>query len=148
MQKHRLLLAAFALTGMLTACSPRPPPAPPPPSGTVELNPGSEFDVVGGGGGAGIFFLNGGRYRFTIDGVGPQGADIAVLQTKGEVHRLADIQRFPGTYRVAPAGDVPAGAQAGGLWLENGHGTLLHLLTPSGGRMPPLGTDAVSILMQ
>jgi hypothetical protein len=113
--------------------------------GTVELNQGPPNDVAMGGGGAGTLFAFGKLYRFAIGGEGVNGDAIAILQTTGEAYRLHDISGFAGRYRRAPAGVNGGGTQAAGLWLQNEHATLIHLLPPLGGRMPAIGDDAVLI---
>ena len=88
-------------------------------------------------------------YHFAIGGVGVDGAAVSVIQTVGEAYRLnGSISGFPGTYRRAPSGSVIPGKPSGGLWLQNEHGTLIHLLVPPGGRMPSIGDDGVLIVLQ
>jgi hypothetical protein len=133
---------------VLAACGTGAPPAivaqaP----GTVELNQSPPNDVPLGGGGIGTVFFNNTLYRFAISGLGVGGSAIAVIQTSGEVYRLADIGRFAGTYRRAPGGAVVSGQPAGGLWLQNEHATVLHLKAPPQGRLPDLGDDALRVVL-
>lgn len=118
--------------------------------GTIELNQGQATDDVPlGGAGTGTVDVAGKVYHFAIGGVGVDGAAVSVIQTVGEAYRLrGSISGFPGTYRRAPSGSVIPGKPAGGLWLQNERGTLIHLLVPPGGRMPNIGDDGVLIVMQ
>jgi hypothetical protein len=115
--------------------------------GTVELNNAPPNDIPPGGGGIGTVFFNGRLYRFAIGGLGVEGSSIAILRTSGQVYRLANIARFPGTYRRAPAVSVIPGQSSGGLWLQNEHATLMHLDAPPQGRLPDLGGDALRIVL-
>ena len=95
--------------------------------GTVELNQAPPNDVPFGGGGTGTVFFHGKIYRFAIGGMGVDGSAVAIIQTSGEVYRLADIAQFPGTYRRAPSGSIAPGQPGGGLWLQNEHAVTMHL---------------------
>jgi hypothetical protein len=119
-------------------------------AGTVELNQGQATnDTPLGGAGTGTVDVGGKVYHFAIGGVGVDGAAVSVIQTVGEAYRLnGSISGFPGTYRRAPSGSVIPGKPGGGLWLQNEHGTLIHLLVPPGGRMPSIGDDGVLIVLQ
>jgi len=144
---YRLLapVLAAAVSVSLAGCAVNPAPTVPPalPSpGHIELNQTSLSNS--GGGGTGTVYLGGKAHRFTIAGLGVGGDAIAVLQTTGQTYRLDDLPRFPGTYRQAPPGIIPAQG-TGGLWLQNAQGVVLHLLAPAGGRIPPIGQDAVLI---
>ena len=115
--------------------------------GTVELNQAPPSDVPFGGGGTGTVFFHGQIYRFAIGGLGVDGSAVAIIQTSGEVYRLADIGQFPGTWRRAPSGSIAPGQPGGGLWLQNEHAVTMHLRTPPGGRMPDIGSDAVRVVL-
>ena len=134
-----------ALLAILDACGTAlPPPQPEPPSGTIELNQTPLPAYSEGGGGTGTLFFQGRGHSFTISGLGIGGDGVAILQTTGEAYRLINFARFLGTYRQAPTEVVP-NRNPGGLWLENANGVLLHLQPPPGGRIPPIGTDAVLV---
>jgi hypothetical protein len=115
--------------------------------GTVELNRAPPNDVPIGGGGTGTVFFHGRIYRFAIGGMGVDGSAVAILQTSGEVYRLADISQFPGTYRRAPGGAVPAGRPSNGLWLQNEHAAIMHLGIPRGGQIPDIGSDGLRVVL-
>jgi hypothetical protein len=115
--------------------------------GTVNLNSAPPNDVPPGGGGTGTVFFNGIVYHFAIGGLGIEGSSIAILRTSGEVYRLADIARFPGTYRRAPSAAVIPGQSSDGLWLQNEYATVMHLQAPPQGRLPDLGGDALRIVL-
>jgi hypothetical protein len=115
--------------------------------GSVELNKAPPNDVPPGGGGTGTVFFNGTLYRFAIGGLGVEGSAIAIVQTSGEVYRLENIARFPGTYRRAPNASVIPGQTVGGLWLQNEYATIMHLKVPPQGRMPDLGDDALRVVL-
>ena len=113
----------------------------------MDLNHAPPNDVPLGGGGMGTLFFNGTLYHFAIGGLGVEGSAVAIMQTSGEVYRLTDIGRFPGTYRSAPdaaAGQPQSGA---GLWLRNEYATILHLKAPPQGRLPNLGNDALRVVL-
>ncbi len=144
------VLAALVaiLSPILAACSAGPAQsdlaeAP----GTVELNQAPPNDVPFGGGGTGTVFFHGKIYRFAIGGIGVDGSAVAIIQTSGEVYRLADIGQFPGTWRRAPSGSIAPGQPGGGLWLQNEHAVTMHLRTPPGGRMPDIGSDGVRVVL-
>jgi hypothetical protein len=96
-----------------------------------------------GGGGSGTVFFRGKLYRFAIGGIGVDGSAVAIVRTSGEVYRLEDIMRLPGTYRRTPA----PGQASNGLWLQNEHATLMHLNVPPGGRMPDIGDDSLRLVL-
>jgi hypothetical protein len=115
--------------------------------GAIELNNGPTSDVPLGGAGTGTVYLHGQVYRFAIGGEGVDGSAVAIIQTTGEAYRLDDIARLAGTYRRTTSAPV-AGTQSGGLWLQNQNGIIIHLRPPTGGRMPDIGDDAVSIVFE
>ena len=146
-----ILVAVFvAVSPTLYGCAgaTHPQTTGPESQGTIELNQ-SPSDVLQGGGGTGTVFYNGKLYRFAIGGLGVGGDAIAVLQASGEVYNLTDIAQFQGIYRAAPSNSAGSSrVDTGGLWLQNERAALLHLKTPSGGRMPSIGSDAVKIVME
>jgi hypothetical protein len=144
---HGTAVAAF-LSLVLTACgTARPPAELAQAPGTVELNQAPSDDVPVGGGGTGTLFFRGSLYRFAIGGLGVEGSAVAIIRTSGEVHQLADITRFPGTYQRAPSGSGSPGQTGSGLWLLNEHATVMHLRVPPGGGMPDIGNDAVRVVL-
>ena len=116
--------------------------------GAVALNNGPINDLPSAGGGTGTVYFHGKTYRFAIGGDGVDGSAVAIIETSGEVYHLDDIAQFAGVYRRATNASSIAGASSGGLWLQNQHGTTIHLRTPPGGRMPDIGHDAVSIVLE
>ena len=116
--------------------------------GAIALNNGPITDLPSAGGGTGTVYLHGKTYRFAIGGDGVDGSAVAIIETSGEVYHLDDIAQFAGVYRRAASASSVAGASNGGLWLQNQHGTTIHLRTPPGGRMPDIGHDAVSIVIE
>jgi hypothetical protein len=111
------------------------------------LNKSAPNDVPPGGGGTGTVFFNGTLYRFAIGGLGIEGSAVAIIQTSGEVYSLRDIAQFPGTYRRAADPSAIAGKTTGGLWLQNEHATIMHLMVPPQGRLPDLGGDALRVVL-
>ena len=151
----RLLLATPAVLGslslILAACGlgslpPRSDVAEVP--GAITLNNGPINDLPSAGGGTGTVYFHGNTFRFAIGGDGVDGSAVAIIETSGEVYHLDDIAQFAGVYRRATNASSIAGASSGGLWLQNQHGTTIHLRTPPGGRMPDIGHDAVSIVLE
>ncbi len=116
--------------------------------GAIALNDGPINDLPSAGGGTGTVYFHGKTYRFAIGGDGVDGSAVAIVETSGEVYRLDDIGQFAGVYRRATSAPSVAGASSGGLWLQNQHGTTIHLRTPPGGRLPDIGHDAVSIVLE
>jgi hypothetical protein len=116
--------------------------------GAIALNDGPINDLPSAGGGTGTVYFRGKTYRFTIGGDGVDGSAVAIIKTSGEVYRLDDIAQFAGVYRREASASSVAGASSGGLWLQNQHGTAIRLRTPPGGRMPDIGHDAVSIVIE
>jgi hypothetical protein len=115
--------------------------------GTVELNQAPPNDIPAGGGGTGTIFFDGKVLPFAIGGLGVLGSAVAIIRTSGEVYRLQDIARFPGTYRKAPNASAYPAAPRGGLWLQNEHATIMHLGDPPQGRMPDIGGDALRVVL-
>lgn len=146
----RLAGSAMVLSVALVACGTVAPADFGELPGTIELNQGQATnDVPLGGAGTGTVDVAGNVYHFAIGGVGVEGAAVSVIQTVGEAYRLSgSISGFPGTYRRAPSGSIIPGKPGGGMWLQNERGTLIHLLVPSGGRMPDIGDDGVLIVVQ
>jgi hypothetical protein len=149
----RLMCLAVLLTQVLVACGTGTTAVPagygelP---GTIELNQGQlTGDEPLAGAGTGTVDVAGRIYHFTIGGQGVDGAAVAIIQTVGQVYRLnGNISGFPGIYRRAPSASIVPGQPAGGVWLQNEHGTLIHLLVPSGGRMPDIRDDGVIIAVR
>ena len=140
----------FAVLQALSACANRTPPIPTDRTqapGTVEWNQAPPNDTPEGGGGAGTVFSGGHLYHFSVGGLGVNGSAVAVIQTTGQVYRLANMAQFPGTYRQASPDAPPPMSDPSGLWLSNQQGVLIHLKIPAQGRMPTLGADAVRILL-
>jgi hypothetical protein len=151
----RLLLATSAVLGslslILAACGlgslpTRSDVAEVP--GAITLNNGPINDLPSAGGGTGTVYFHGNTFRFAIGGDGVDGSAVAIIETSGEVYHLDDIAQFAGVYRRAASAPSIAGAPGGGLWLQNQHGATIHLRTPPGGRMPDIGHDAVSIVLE
>jgi hypothetical protein len=116
--------------------------------GAIELNNGPTSGVPLGGAGTGSVYFHDKAYRFEIGGEGVDGSAVAIIQTSGEAYHLDDIARFAGTYRRTTSAPVTAGGQSGGLWLQNQNGIIIHLRPPTGGRMPDIGDDALSIVLE
>jgi hypothetical protein len=137
--KIELLMLATASGLISSGCAVPDTPSPEEHvAGHIELNQTPFSDS--GGGGNGTIYFQGRQHRFTIGGLGVGGEAIAVLQTTGEAYQLNNFIQFRGTYRQVPA--VP---DSGGLWIGNSQGIVIHLQPPPGGRLPPLGDDAVLI---
>jgi hypothetical protein len=131
---------------LLAACGPGPiQPAPAEIPGRVELNQTPYNDVPLGGGGTGTVDFHGTVYHFTIGGLGVDAGAVAVLQTLGEVYQLHDIASFPGIYRRTPDATAMAGQPSNGLWVQNQHAVIMHLVAPPQGHMPDIGTDALRV---
>ena len=151
LQFWRATSLAASLSLMLTACGSGSPPtrsdvAEVP--GAITLNNGPITDLPSAGGGKGTVYFHGKTYQFAIGGDGVDGSAVAIIETSGEVYHLDDIEQFAGVYRRANSALPVAGGSSSGLWLQNQHGTTLHLRTPPGGRMPDIGHDAVNIVLE
>ena len=139
---------ALATAVVIAGCSPGPAPEPVAETpGAVLLNQAPYNDVLPGGGGTGTVDFHGRIRHFAIGGLGVAGSAIAIIQTSGEVYRLNSVAAFGGTYRRAASMPVIRGQASGGLWLQNENGAIVHLADPPGGRMPDIGSDAVSIVL-
>jgi hypothetical protein len=138
-------LVAMAVT-LLVGCAKTPPaPKTEPPNGTVELNPATTSDTMGGGGKGRVYF-GGQAYRFTVGGLGIDGSAIAVIETSGEVYRLGNATQLPGTYRRL-TDPPPVADKIGGLWLRNEAGTVLYLRDPPNVRLPLPSGDGLRIVL-
>jgi hypothetical protein len=88
---------------------------------------------------------SGGRYPFSVGGLGVGGIGISKIEAKGDVYGLQHLGDFAGAYAQGRYGFAAGTASAGDLWLQNGNGVVMHLVAKRQGLMLTLGGDAVVI---
>lgn len=114
-------------------------------SGTVEIEQVQIAFIGSGNVGGGTLFYEGGRYRFTVGGLGIGGFGISKMEATGTVYNLKALNQFPGAYGQARSGYAVGNEGSGQLWLENTNGVVLELHAKRTGLALSLGADAVYI---
>jgi hypothetical protein len=118
-----------------------------PRSGYVRMTQVQAAYIGSGDAGGGVLYYQGGRYPFSVGGLGVGGIGISKIEAKGEVYGLQHLRDFAGAYAQGRYGFAVGNASAGDLWLQNGNGVVMHLVAKRQGLMLSLGGDAVVIKM-
>jgi hypothetical protein len=116
-------------------------------SGYVRMNEVQAAYIGSGNAGSGVLYYQGGRYPFTVGGLGVGGIGLSKIEAKGDVYGLKNVGDFAGAYAQGRYGFALGSASAGDLWLQNGNGVVMHLVAKRQGLMLSLGGDAVVIEM-
>jgi hypothetical protein len=116
-------------------------------SGYVRMNEVQAAYIGSGNAGSGVLYYQGGRYPFTVGGLGVGGIGLSKIEAKGDVYGLKNVRDFAGAYAQGRYGFAVGNASAGDLWLQNGNGVVMHLVAKRQGLMLSLGGDAVVIEM-
>ena len=118
-----------------------------PVSGYVRMTQVQAAYLGSGNAGSGVLYYQGGRYPFSVGGLGVGGIGVSKIEAKGEVYGLQHFRDFAGAYVQGRYGFALGTTSAGDLWLQNGNGVVMHLVAKRQGLMLSLGGDAVVIQM-
>ncbi|WP_374368547.1 hypothetical protein [Dongia sp.] len=115
------------------------------PSGTVSIEQVQIAFIGSGNLGGGTLSYGGGKYDFTIGGLGVGGIGISKIEATGTVYNLSRLEDFAGAYVQARYGLAVGSLSTGELWLQNTNGVGLALKAERTGLALSLGGDAVFI---
>jgi hypothetical protein len=118
-----------------------------PRSGYVRMTQLQAAYIGSGNAGSGVLYYQGGRYPFSVGGLGVGGIGVSKIEAKGDVYGLQRLRDFAGAYAQGRYGFALGTASAGDLWLQNGNRVVMHLVAKRQGLMLSLGGDAVVIQM-
>jgi hypothetical protein len=96
------------------------------PDGTADMNEVQVAYLGNGGGGNGTLYYRGNAYPFTTAGLGVGGIGASTVDAQGEVYKLPDLSRFPGSYGQASYSFAFGTASSGNLWMQNQAGVILN----------------------
>jgi len=116
-------------------------------SGYVRMTQVQAAYIGSGNAGSGVLYYQGGKYPFSVGGLGVGGIGVSKIEAKGDVYGLQHLRDFAGAYVQGRYGFALGTASAGDLWLQNGNGVVMHLVAKRQGLMLSLGGDAVVIQM-
>ena len=142
----KMAAAAVALAVMLLGAA-MPSQAQAPTTGTVRLHIVKVGFIIGVGGGSGVLFYHGHRYRLAVSGIGLGSLGIAAVDLVGTASNLVSPGAIAGTYAGAGAG----GAFVGGgqvATLQNGNGVLLQLQGVQAGFQVSLGLGGMTLSLR
>jgi hypothetical protein len=140
----KMAAAAVSLAVMLVGAA---TPSQAQTTGTVRLHIVKIGFIVGVGGGNGVLFYHGHRYRLSVSGIGIGSLGIAAVDLVGAASNLVSPGAIAGTYAGAGAG----GAFVGGgqvATLQNGNGVLLQLQGVQAGFQVSLGLGGMTLSLR
>jgi hypothetical protein len=117
------------------------------PDGTVNMDQVQVAYIGSAGGGNGTLYYQGAAYPFSIGGLGVGGIGASTISAEGEVYKLSNLAKFPGTYGQARYGFAIGNLSGGDLWMQNDSGVIMHLKAKRTGLMLSLGGDAMVVSM-
>lgn len=135
-------IAAIAMT-VLTSSTPSHAQA----VGQVRLHIVKAGFIIGVGGGSGVLYYHGRRYRLAVSGIGLGSLGIAAVDLVGTATNLTGPGAIAGTYGGAGAGGTFVG---GGqvATLQNGNGVVLQLRGAQVGFQVSLGLGGMTIILR
>ena len=142
----KMAAAAVSLAVMLLGAA-TPSQAQAPTTGSVRLHIVKVGFIVGVGGGSGVLFYHGHRYRLGVSGIGIGSLGIAAVDLVGTASNLTSPGAIAGTYAGAGAG----GSFVGGgqvATLQNGNGVVLQLRGVQAGFQVSLGLGGMTLMMR
>jgi hypothetical protein len=99
------------------------------------------------GGGSGVLFFHGHRYRLSVSGIGIGSLGIAAVDLVGTASNLTSPGAINGTYAgIGAGGAFVGGAQV--ATLQNGNGVVLTLQGVQAGFQVSLGLGGMTLLMR
>jgi hypothetical protein len=114
-------------------------------SGTLTIEQFQIAFLYSGNLGGGELRVGDRTYDFSIGGLGIGGIGASKITATGEVYNLKKVADFAGAYGQVRIGYALIEKSAGGLWLENTKGVVIHLDADRKGLALSLGADAVYI---
>ena len=116
-------------------------------NGKVTLESKSVAIGIGVSWGDGILEYKGKKYPFTVEGLSVVDLGVSKVSARGDVHNLAKVQDFEGTYTAAGAGGTVGGGAAGAT-LKNQNGVEMGLTATTQGVKFALAGAGVSIKLK
>ncbi|MBM4262997.1 MAG: hypothetical protein FJ145_16395 [Deltaproteobacteria bacterium] len=113
-------------------------------SGKVAIDSQSLAAGIGFSWGSGALVFDGRKYPFSFDGVTFMDFGFSRANAVGEVHNLADLAKFNGTYFATEA-NLAVGGGGGLMTLRNEHGVVMHLASISQGARLQIGTSGLRV---
>jgi hypothetical protein len=137
--------AIIAAMTMMVLCE--SPPSQAQAVGQVRLHIVKAGFIIGVGGGSGVLYYHGKRYRLAVNGIGLGSLGIAAVDLVGTATHLAGPGAIAGTYGGAGAGGTFVG---GGqvATLQNGNGVVLQLQGAQVGFQVSLGLGGMTISLR
>jgi hypothetical protein len=114
------------------------------PSGTVTIEELQVMVIVGGDHGHGTLSYEGADHPFKASGLKLGGVGVHKKDMHGSVYRLDDLGNFSGLYFLAEAG-LTLAKGAGGLWLKNDKGVVMHLRSSTEGLALSIGVEGLKV---
>lgn len=114
------------------------------PSGTVTIEELQVMVIVGGDHGHGTLSYDGADHAFKASGLKLGGIGVHKKDMHGSVYRLTTLDHFNGIYFLAEAG-LTLAKGAGGLWLKNDKGVVMHLRSSTEGVALSIGVEGLKV---
>ena len=116
-------------------------------NGKVTLESKSVAIGIGVSWGDGVLEYKGKKYPFTVEGLSVVDLGVSKVSARGDVHNLAKVQDFEGTYTAAGAGGTVGGGAAVAT-LKNQNGVEMGLTATTQGVKFALAGAGVSIKLK
>jgi hypothetical protein len=116
-------------------------------TGTVRLHIVKAGFIIGVGGGSGVLYYHGHRYRLAVSGLSLGSLGIATVDLVGTASNMTGPGSIAGTYAGAGAG----GSFVGGgqvATLQNGNGVVLNLRGVQAGFQVSLGLGGMTLALR
>lgn len=114
-------------------------------SGTLTIEQVQIAFIGSGNLGGGTLIFKGGKYDFTVGGLGIGGIGVSKMEATGTVYNLNRLEDFPGAYIQGRYGLAIGDISGGELFLQNTNGVGMRLKAKRSGLALSLGGDAVYI---
>jgi hypothetical protein len=115
-------------------------------SGSVRLHIVKAGFIVGVGGGSGVLYYEGRKYRLRVGGIGIGSLGVAAVDLVGTAYHLHNPHDIAGTYGGVGAGATfVGGAQV--ATLQNEKGVILKVRGPQAGFQVSLGLGGMTIAL-
>jgi hypothetical protein len=140
----KMAAAALSLAVMLLGAA---TPSQAQTTGQVRLHIVKVGFIIGVGGGNGVLFYHGHRYRLSVSGIGLGSLGVAAVDLVGTASNLTSPGAIAGTYAGAGAG----GSFVGGgqvATLQNGNGVVLQLQGVQAGFQVSLGLGGMTLSLR
>jgi hypothetical protein len=141
---RRTLTILWACSSTIAPAAAQEPPAGPP-SASVRIEQIQVAFIGSGALGGGTLNFRGKSYPITVGGLGVGGIGASRLTASGSVYGLSRRENFAGAYVQIRKGWALGDQGKGTLWLRNGNGVTMKLVTRRKGLQTALGADGVVI---